>query len=198
MPFPRLGRHLAVTTAAIAAACVAGLSGSATGSAQAATCPPPPTPVQAFADSYDYVMTTGGAFGAGSQVWTLTGGASRVADQAPDPFAPGGSTGALYLPPGSSATSPCVTAPGIVGWVRLYAKSVGVASGQLDVQVIVHGSVYEAGTVTAGGDWAPTPLLQSDAPLYKGAVTYQVRLIPVGPGAAFDVDDVWVDPLMHR
>jgi hypothetical protein len=194
----RLARRLVVIAVAAAAACGAGLS-SATGSAQAATCPPPPTPVLAFPDDpNEYVMTTGGAFGAGSQAWTLTGGAARVADQAPDPFKPANSDGALYLPPGSSATSPCVTAPGIVGWVRLYAKSVGVSSGQLSVQIIVHGTAYSAGAVTAGGDWAATPLLQSDAPLYKGAVTYQVRLAPVGPGAAFTADDVWIDPLMHR
>jgi hypothetical protein len=154
--------------------------------------------VFAFADEYAYVMTTGGEFGTGSPAWTLTGGAARIADQAPDVFAPLGSSGALYLPPGSSATSPCVTAPGIVGLVRLYTKSVGDPGGQLNVQVIVHGTTYPTPLIAAGPGWAPTPLQQSDAPAYKGAVTYQVRLSPVGPGAAFDVDDVWIDPLMHR
>jgi hypothetical protein len=194
-----LRRRSLATAVTVAAAVATGLSSGATSAALAATCPPPPKPVYAFpGDQTDYVMTTGGAFGAGSPAWTLTGGATRVADQAPAPFPSDGGEGALYLPPGSSATSPCVTAPGIVGWVRLYAKSVGAAGGRLSVQIIVHGTVYSAGTVTPGAGWAPTPLLRSDAPLYKGAVTYQVRLAPVGPGAAFDVDDVWIDPLMHR
>jgi hypothetical protein len=187
-----------LATAAATAALAAGLGGGATASALAATCPPPQNAVDAFGDVNGYVMTTGGTFAAGSQPWTLTGGATRVADQTPELFTLSGSFGALYLPPGSSATSPCVTAPGIVGWVRLYAKSIGSESGQLSVQIIVHGTVYQAGTITAGSGWAPTPLLQSAAPLYKGAVTYQVRLAPVGAGAAFDVDDVWIDPLMHR
>ena len=192
-------RRFLATAITVAAAFAAGLSSGATTSALAAACPPPPTPVYAFPDDQtEYVMTTGGAFGAGSPAWTLTGGAARVADQAPDPFAPASSTGALYLPPGSSATSPCVTAPGIVGWVRLYAKSVGALDGRLSVQIIVHGTAYAAGTVAPGAGWGATPLLRSDAPLYKGAVTYQVRLTPVGPGAAFNVDDAWIDPLMHR
>lgn len=194
-----LRRRILATAVTVAAAFAAGLSSGATTSALAATCPPPPTPVYAFpGDQTSYVLTTGGAFGTGSPAWALTGGATRVADQAPDPFAPARSTGALYLPPGSSATSPCVTAPGIVGWVRLYAKSVGAAGGRLSVQIIVHGTTYPTPIVTADSAWGATQLLQSDAPLYKGAVTYQVRLTPVDPGAAYIVDDVWIDPLMHR
>jgi hypothetical protein len=167
----------------------------------AATCPPPPTPLQAFlgwGDTNTYVLSTGGDFGAGSAAWTLSGGAARVNDQAPDPFSRALGAGALYLPPGSSATSPCTTAPGIVGWVRFYARSVGAADGGLRVEVIVHDTTYKAGTISAGASWAPTPLLDSGAPLYKGAVAYQVRLTPVGPGAAFTVDGIYVDPLMHR
>jgi hypothetical protein len=195
---PRSPRHVLVT-AATAAAALAAAMGGAPGSALAATCPPPPAVVQAFPDDQTgYVMTTGGAFDPASPAWTLTGGAARVRDQAPDLHAPTSNIGALYLPAGSSATSPCVTAPGIIGAVRTWAKSVGAAGGQLRVDVIVHGTTYAAGTVTAGGGWAPTPLLTSDAPQFKGAVTYQVRLTPVGPGAAFNVDDVWIDPLMHR
>jgi hypothetical protein len=182
-------------------ALAAGLSAGTPSSAIAGACPPPPAPVQPFvgwADQNDYVMTTGGDFAAGAPAWTLSGGAARVADQAPDPLARSSSPGALYLPAGSSATSPCVTAPHIVGWVRLFAKSVGAVTGQLRVQVIVHGTVYQAGMVSAGGGWAPTPILASDAPQYTGAVPSQVRLMPVGSGAAFAVDAVYVHPLMHR
>jgi hypothetical protein len=196
----RLPRRLCAAAAA-AATLAAGLSGGAPGMAMAAACPPPPTPLEAFLGSGDansYVMATGGDFGARSPAWTLSGGATRVNDQAPDPFASTSGAGALFLPPGSSATSPCTTAPGIVGWVRFYARSAGASAGGLRVEVIVHGTMYEAGTVSAGGGWAPTSLLDSGAPFYKGAVAYQVRLTPVGPGAAFTVDGVYVDPLMHR
>jgi hypothetical protein len=194
-------RRLFLGAVAGVLAVVASLSGATPRAAMAAACPPPPTSEQPFlgwGDQNDYVLATGGDFSARSQAWTLSGGAARVADQAPDAAAHSSSTGALYLPPGSSATSPCVTAPHIVGWVRLFAKSVGATTGALDVQVIVHGSVYQAGIISAGGGWAPTPMLDANAPQYSGAATYQVRLTPVGQDAAFRVDDVYVDPLIHR
>ena len=65
-------------------------------------------------------------------------------------------------------------------------------------QILVKGRTYQAGVVEAGSSWAPTPILTSNAPAYKGAVTYQVRLTPVGAGAAFDVDDVYFDPYHSR
>jgi len=166
----------------------------------AATCPPPPTPLQPFAswaDATDYVLSTGGSFEPGSAAWTLTGGATVLdGDNAPNAFDPSTHSRALYLPAGASATSACVTAPHILGIVRMFAKSAGVATGQLKVEVLVKGGVYPAGTTSPGARWAPTPVLTSTAPNYKGAVTYQVRLTALG--GAFTVDDVYVDPHASR
>ena len=128
----------------------------------------------------------------------MTGGATIVADNAPNPFDPAGSSHALYLPAGSSATSPCVTAPQILGIVRFYAKNSGITGGQLKVEVLAKGSVYQAGTISAGASWAPSLTLFSTAPNYKGAVEYQVRLTPIGDGSAFTVDDVYFDPFLAR
>ena len=190
-------------------ACVATLLSAATAivlaslprAAQAATCPPPPdsvTPFLQWQDSHDYVLTTGGSFELGAPAWSLSGGATIVSDRAPDPLAPSTDSRALSLPGGSTVTSACVTAPKIVGVVRFFAKSVGTSGGQLKVEILVKGGVYQAGSIGAGGEWAPTPFLVSDAPAYKGAVTYQVRLTATGAGAAFVVDDVYFDPFHSR
>ena len=42
----------------------------------------------------------------------------------------------------------------------------------------------------------PAPILSSNAPAYKGAVAYQVRL--TASGAAFTVDDVYFDPYSSK
>jgi hypothetical protein len=102
---------------------------------------------------------------------------------------------ALYLPAGSSATSPCTTAPNIVGLVRFFAKGASTG-GRLKVEVLVKGNTYLAGTITAWSGWAPAPMLFSNAPAYKGAVGYQVRL--TASGAAFTVDDVYFDPYSSK
>jgi hypothetical protein len=168
------------------------------GTAAAATCPPPPSSVQPFlpwSDANDYVLTTGGAFESGAQAWSLQGGAAVVADNAPNALDPATDDRALYLPAGSSATSPCTTAPNIVGLVRFFAKGASTG-GRLKVEVLVKGNTYLAGTITAWSGWAPAPMLFSNAPAYKGAVGYQVRL--TASGAAFTVDDVYFDPYSSK
>jgi hypothetical protein len=188
----RLGLAVLGAIAAAAAWLCAG-----TTAALSATCPPPPNglkPFTSWGDANSYVLTTGGSFEKGVPSWTLSGGAKLVAGTAPNAFAAATDSQSLYLPAGSSATSACVTAPKIVGIVRFFARNLGVADGQLKVEVLVKGGVYQAGTITAGSIWAPSPMLSSNAPAYKGAVTYQVRLTPVGAGAAFTVDDVYFDP----
>jgi hypothetical protein len=187
-----LRRCLVVLATVVAA--VAAMSISV---AQAATCPPPPTPVQPFVpwtDANEYVLTTGGSFEQGAQAWTVSGGAKIVAGNASNKLDPSTDSSALYLPAGSSATSACVTAPQILGIVRFFAKNVGVTGGQLRVEVLVKGGIYQAGTISAASTWTPTPILTSNAPAYKGAVTYQIRLTPIGTGSAFTVDDVYFDP----
>jgi hypothetical protein len=195
----RIGYACASALVVVAAA-AAFVSGPVS-SASAATCPPPPSPQQPFtpwSDSHDYVLTTGGSFEPGAPAWTLSGGASVVQGNAPNKLDKSSDGSALNLPAGSSATSACVTAPHIVGIVRFFAKSVGTSGGALHVEILVKGKTYDAGTITSGSGWAPSPMLTSDAPNYSGAVTYQVRLTPVGAGAAFVVDDVYFDPYASK
>ena len=187
-------RHLKLVSFTAAVLVAAAGAATATSAASAATCPPPPSAVQPFLswnDSNDYVPTTGGSFESGQPSWTLSGGASIVNDNAPNSLDPKSDNHALHLTAGSSVTSACVTAPGIIGVVRFFAKSNG---GQLKVEILVKGGVYDAGTVTAGSSWAPSSILTSNAPNYKGAVTYQIRLTAIGTNADVTVDDFYFDP----
>jgi hypothetical protein len=187
-------RHLNTVSFAAALIASAALAATAASVASAAQCPPPPASVQPFlpwSDSNDYVPTTGGSFEPGQPAWSLSGGASVVNDNAPNALDPKTDGHALHLTAGSSVTSACVTAPGIIGIVRFFAKSNG---GQLKVEVLVKGGVYDAGTITAGSHWSPSAILTSNAPAYKGAVTYQIRLTAVGADADFTIDDVYFDP----
>jgi hypothetical protein len=187
-----------VLSAALIAASVATVIAISPAKGTAATCPPPPSPLQPFvpwSDNASYVLTTGGSFEPGTGAWSLGGGARLVADNAPNALDPARDATALYLPAGSTVTSPCVTAPKILGIVRFFAKA-GATTGQLKVEVLVKGKVYHAGTVTAGSQWAPSPMLVSSAPAYKGAVAYQVRL--TATAGDFTVDDVYFDPFRSR
>jgi len=138
--------------------------------AAAAGCPPlsPVNPFAPWGDRQPYMPTTGGSFEPGQPAWSLSGGAAVVSGNEPFHVNRASDRRALFLPAGSSATSACVTAPGIVGIVRFFARSSGVATGQLKVEVLVKGGVYQAETITAGSAWAPSPMLASDAPAYKG------------------------------
>jgi hypothetical protein len=144
--------------------------------ASAATCPPPPTPLQPFtpwADNGQYVLTTGGSFEPGTPAWTLTGGAKVVNDNAPNRLDPPSHASALFM---------------------FFAKNTGAPDAGLKVEILVKGKTYQAGTITGNSAWAPTKILPSSAPAYKGAVTYQVRLTVVGTDGAFTVDDTYFDP----
>jgi hypothetical protein len=193
---------ISATRSIRAAVAVCGVAAAIAGShiaipAAAASCPPPPTAVQPFtpwADNAQYVLTTGGSFESGTPAWTLSGGARLVADNAPNRLDPPTHSRALFLPSGGSATSACVTAPQIRGIVRFFAKNVGAADATLRVDILVKGGTYHAGMIAAGPTWAPTRILLSSAPAYKGAVTYQVRLTVEAPNAAFTVDDTYFDP----
>lgn len=190
-----------IAFAAVVCAVVSALAAGSVAPAKAATCPPPPTPLQPFtpwSDSASYVLTTGASFEQGSAGWALTGGAQIVSGNAPNRLDPATASHSLYLSAGSSATSPCTTAPHIVGIVRFFLKNMGISTGALHVQVLVKGGTYDAGTITAGSTWQPSAMLHTNAPNYSGAVAYQIRLTPIGTGSAFTVDDVYLDPAVAK
>ena len=163
---------------------------------------------QAFApwgDSAYYRLVPGGSFESGSPSWTLSGGAKVVSGNERFDVVPG--TRSLYLPSGATATSPtmCFT---VGDWhARFFARNSGNASANLDVDILVPSllgvvSVLDGGSVRADGTWDPSPrisaLLTNAGSLLGLTRAVSFRLKARGTGAAFQVDDVFLDPFRCR
>jgi hypothetical protein len=182
---------------------------AAPAAASAATTAPAPgacgTGSPVFARWYDnssYMLATNGDLEAGGLGWTLTGGAAVVPGG--DPFALGGkvSTKALALPAGSSATtgSSCI-AKGMPTF-RLLARNQGSATARLRVAVVHGAGTFKAskvvGDITAGTAWAPTKQLSLALGLVGDATTVQFRFTPLDTTGRWQIDSVYIDPIMRR
>jgi hypothetical protein len=58
-------------------------------------------------------------------------------------------------------------------------------------------TVLDGGTVTGSGSWAPSPrltLLLSNVTNLTGTRAVAFRFTPVGLGASYQIDDVYLDP----
>ena len=196
---------LAATVAAMAAT---------TGAASAAVvCPnPTSTPFKAEGDFASYALAPDGGFEAGAPGWTLTGGAKVVAGN--ESFAAGGpGSHSLSLPAGSTATSPPMCIGLVSTSMRAFVSNSGSAASRLHVQVIYNGGagalvgglgaglgISDEGTFSSGAAWAPmsepVSMLGGALPLFTPSV--QFRFTPLGSGGGWRIDDVYLDPLMHR
>ena len=163
-----------------------------------------PTASQNFlrwGDSSYYASLLNGDF-EGYSGWTLSGGARVVSGN--EPYYLSGNTGdhnSLLLPAGSSAYSGTVCFA-LGDWhLRLMMKRLS-ATGGLHVQVIVPGllgilTVLDGGTVSGTSAWAPSPrleLLLSNVISLVGTKAVAFRFTPVGVGASYQIDDVYLDP----
>jgi hypothetical protein len=87
--------------------------------------------------------------------------------------------------------------------LRFVARNVGSRNGALHVQVIVPSlvggllTILDGGTVSGSGSWAPSPrleLLLSNVTSLLGTKAVAFRFSPVGRDAAYQIDDVYLDP----
>jgi hypothetical protein len=134
----------------------------------------------------------------------LTGGAAVVSGNESFNLSGPGSH-SLYLPSGSSATSPAMCAETLDVFARYAAKNKGlIVLSTLKVDAIVKDSagrtfVLPAGVNTGGSSWAPSlpaiALLNVLGLLNDGRVTVSFRFRPIGLGAKWQIDDLYVDPL---
>ena len=206
MTVARSGKRILLGVAIIAALAIsstakAGLLG--TGSASYCD----PTATQAFArfgDSSYYARLQNGGFESGSTAWVLGGGAKVVSGN--DPFYLTGNRSdnrSLLLPAGSSAYSGTVCFATGDWHLRFVMRNVGSSSGGLHMQVVVPSllggllTVLDGGTVSGNGSWAPSPRLQlllSNVTSLIGTRAVAFRFTPVGSGAAYQIDDVYLDP----
>jgi hypothetical protein len=166
-------------------------------------------PFAPWGDQSSYALVPGGAFEPGDAAWNTTGVAGVLAGNEPWHVHGSGDGSSLSLAPGASATSQptCVTLSSPT--LRFFARGSGGSPGSsLSVEVLFRSTAglldsLPIGSVSASGDWSPTPtyLILANAlsvadilPLLGGnyhAVAF--RFTPRGD-ATWQIDDVYVDP----
>jgi hypothetical protein len=148
---------------------------------------------QAFApwgDQSWYELAPGGDFE--SPGWALSGGAQIVPGS--EPYAASGTLGqySLSLPAGSSAQSPVTCVDAAYPTVRFFVAGTGLVA----VSLVDDGLAIPAGVAVAGGEWEPTPVMVTEAPvlgLLSGGtarISLQLNALIGDP----QVDDVFIDP----
>jgi hypothetical protein len=156
-----------------------------------------------WGDDNDYLLVPGGSFEAGGPAWAMSGGAKTVAGNESFYVRSRSDSKSLYLPSGASALSPTVCF-GLGDWhSRFFVRNVGSTRGSLKVDVVVQSvvggllTILDGGSISASGSWAPSPrigLTVSNLCSLLGVRAISFRLRSVGSGAAFQVDDVYLDP----
>jgi hypothetical protein len=161
-------------------------------------------PFARFGDHANYTPVPGGSFEAGSQAWSLTGGAKVVTGNESYKVRSSGDSRSLYLPQGATATSPSVCVGLAEPTLRWFAKQSGSLlgiTGAMTVEVLFEDSLDNVlsapiGTGLLSTSWQPSvpgvvtanllPLL----PGQKTAVAFRYRALT----GNWNVDDVYVDP----
>jgi hypothetical protein len=168
-------------------------------------CPARPT-AKVFArwlDFSNYTLVPGGAFEGSLSGWKLTGGAKVVTGN--ESFKVNGSADklALSLPSGSSATTPPMCAAVLDPTLRYFAANDGGLLSLLSVQILYYAPT--GGTITlplgvnaGGSSWSPSLPTVVGAnllgALQGGQAQVAFRFAPIGLGAKWRIDDVYLDP----
>jgi hypothetical protein len=167
-------------------------------------------PFLRWLDPFRYVLTPGGTFEPGNAGWSLKSGATLVSGNEPWNTS-GRGTRSLYLPSGSSATSPAMCVGILHPTVRYFAKNRGpILLSSLTVEALFEDPLtgrvraLPVGVHTGGSAWHPSlpgvVLLDLLAPVLgeDGEIAVAFRFRPAGLGAKWQIDDVYVDPFIQR
>jgi hypothetical protein len=206
---------LGLAALASAAAMTASAAAPAAHAASLGLVCPDPTyqPFTQFKSDYNfYAPAPAGSFENGAAGWTLTGGARVVTGNESYMVGGLGQSHSLSLPAGSSATSPPMCIGLLSKGMRFFLQNTGAAGSNLRVQVIYHGGVgailgglgstlgiSDKGTFSGTNAWQASPnflMTGGLVPLLTQSV--QFRFTPVSTGGNWRVDDIYLDPLMHR
>jgi hypothetical protein len=187
--------------AALAAATAQSAEGGLIGTGAASGCDTAAShPFEAWGDNANYLLVPGGSFEAGQPAWKL--GLGAYIGPGNEPFHTEGSGNrSLYLLPGGTATSP--TACFKLGdWhARFFVRGIGLRGGRLEVDVVVKSllggllTVLDGGAVSPSGEWRPSPrigMLLCNVTSLLGTKAVSLRFRAVN--AAFQIDDVYIDP----
>jgi hypothetical protein len=165
-------------------------------------------PFLPWLDPAQYVLAPNGGFEwAGG--WRLEGGARVVAGNESFSVRSPDDRRSLALPSGGSATSSWMCVSLEHPTLRFFARNGGPVLSTLRVEVLfrdVFGSVraLPVSVGVAGRSWQPTLptpyLVNVPAALLPrdGGAAVAFRFVPQGPGAAWQVDDIYVDPFRGR
>ena len=197
----RLRRFLGITgllavLAALAIPANAGLLGTGT----ASYCDSNSAKVfQPWSDSSNYMLTPGGSFEGSTTSWKLSGGAKLVSGNEPYFIHAKGDSRSLYMPVGSSATSPTMCFAAGDWHLRFMGVSPTKAS-KLRVTVTVNSllgilSILDGGTVSADGTWKPSPKVGLLLTNVTGLLTTKaISLRITATSGTSQIDDVYLDP----
>ena len=192
------------TAVAASVAAIAGSAGSAT--AGLLTCVNnPEQPFAAWRDYSPYTLAPNGSFESGAAGWSLSG--ARVVS---DNNAHRSGSYSLLLPSGSSATSPTACVKLADPASRFFLRNTGSPDGRLKVELryrTVLGLLpltTTLGYAGADGTWEPSPKFSHLLDNVLGTLALngnlganvQFRFSPVGRGASFQIDDLFVDPFL--
>jgi hypothetical protein len=154
---------------------------------------------QPFGDRSNYMLTPGGSFEDGTPGWKLSGGATLMTGNEPYFLHSKSDHRSLYLPAGSSATTPTMCF-GAGDWhLRLMGVSPNKSS-TLRVSVTVNSllgvvSVLDGGTVSNNGTWKPSPKVGLLLTNVGGLLTTKaISIRIVATSGTSQIDDVYLDP----
>jgi len=164
-------------------------------------------PFARWLDKGNYVLAPGGTFEGSLAGWKLTGGAKVVAGSETFAAHGAGEKFALSLPSGSSATTPQVCVGVLDPTMRYFAANDGGLLSLMSVSILYYppgGGVLTLplGVNIGGKAWAPSlpTLITANllGVLNGGKATVAFRFTPIGLGAKWRIDDVYVDPFASR
>jgi hypothetical protein len=164
-------------------------------------------PFARWLDHSNYVLAPGGDFEGSLAGWTLKGGAKVVSgSETLAAHAPGEQL-ALSLPSGSSATTPQVCVGVLDPTMRYFAANDGGLLSLMSVSILYYppgGGVLTLplGVNVGSKNWAPSlpTLITANllGVLTGGQATVAFRFTPIGLGAKWRIDDVYVDPFARN
>jgi hypothetical protein len=164
-------------------------------------------PFARWLDNSNYVLMPGGTFEGSLSGWTLKGGAKVVAGSESFAAHGAGEKYALSLPSGSSATTPQVCVGVLDPTMRYFAANDGGLLSLMSVSILYYppgGGVITLplGVNVGAKAWAPSlPTLVTAnllGVLSGGKATVAFRFTPIGLGAKWRIDDVYVDPMARH
>ena len=162
-------------------------------------------PFMPWHDGSSYAFAPNGGFEDGVSGWTLSGDARVVAGNEPFHVHRAADVNSLRLGAGSSATSPPICIGLLSTKMRFFLANLGSADARLRVQAVYRGGlgqvlgIGDVASVGAGSDWQPSAsfmMLGGVAPLLTTTVSF--RFTSSGAGSVWRIDDLYLDPLMHR